>query len=218
MALARWQSTFTDDLGNVIAGLDITVRDETSGAIAATFADRDGVTSKTTITTDANGFAFFYVASGRYRIQATDIDWRDVEITQQADIAQKADLAGGADANFTAMPQVGGDPVVESGSNSDGEWTRWADGTQICSERFGDGFKPPSSTYKRNTWVFPTAFLASPQVTGTANESSTEHNTDRFVNVNLGVASTSQTDIKAYTSGSLNLGFDIEILAIGRWK
>jgi len=31
------------------------------------------------------------------------------------------------------MPQVGGDPIVESGSNADGEWTRWSDGTQICS-------------------------------------------------------------------------------------
>ena len=28
------------------------------------------------------------------------------------------------------MPLVNGDPIVESGSNSDGEWTRWADGTQ----------------------------------------------------------------------------------------
>lgn len=28
------------------------------------------------------------------------------------------------------MPTVGGDPIVESGSNSDGNWTRWADGTQ----------------------------------------------------------------------------------------
>ena len=42
-------------------------------------------------------------------------------------------LAGGANANFTAMPQVGGDPIVESGSNADGEWTRWADGTQQTS-------------------------------------------------------------------------------------
>jgi hypothetical protein len=40
-------------------------------------------------------------------------------------------LAGGSGANFTAMPQVGGDPIVESGSNVDGEWTRWADGTQV---------------------------------------------------------------------------------------
>ena len=42
---------------------------------------------------------------------------------------QYAGLDGGADANFTAMPQVGGDPIVESGSNADGEWTRWSDGT-----------------------------------------------------------------------------------------
>jgi hypothetical protein len=35
--------------------------------------------------------------------------------------------------DFTAMPSVGGDPVVESGSNADGEWTRWADGTQIVT-------------------------------------------------------------------------------------
>jgi hypothetical protein len=42
-------------------------------------------------------------------------------------------LAGGASANFASMPQVGGDPIVESGSNADGEWTRWADGTQICT-------------------------------------------------------------------------------------
>lgn len=31
---------------------------------------------------------------------------------------------------FEAMPDVAGDPIVESGSNADGEWTRWADGTQ----------------------------------------------------------------------------------------
>jgi len=44
-------------------------------------------------------------------------------------------LAGGASANFTSMPQVGGDPIVESGSNADGEWTRWADGTQIVNAK-----------------------------------------------------------------------------------
>jgi len=46
--------------------------------------------------------------------------------------ARYALKSGGANANFTTMPQVGGAPIVESGSNSDGEWTRWADGTQIC--------------------------------------------------------------------------------------
>jgi hypothetical protein len=34
------------------------------------------------------------------------------------------------------MPTSGGDAVVESGSNTDGEWTRWADGTQVCTRNF----------------------------------------------------------------------------------
>lgn len=32
---------------------------------------------------------------------------------------------------FPDMPTVGGAPIVESGSNSDGDWSRWADGTQM---------------------------------------------------------------------------------------
>ena len=46
---------------------------------------------------------------------------------------QYAELSGGASANFTAMPQVGGDPIVESGSNADGEWTKFSDGTLCMS-------------------------------------------------------------------------------------
>jgi len=46
-----------------------------------------------------------------------------------------AEIAGGAGANFSVMPQVGGDPIVESGSNADGEWTRWSDGTQIVNAK-----------------------------------------------------------------------------------
>lgn len=30
---------------------------------------------------------------------------------------------------FTAMPTVGGDAIVESGSNANGSWVKWADGT-----------------------------------------------------------------------------------------
>ncbi len=41
-----------------------------------------------------------------------------------------ADELGTGGPDFAGMPTVAGDPVVESGSNSDGEWTRWADGTQ----------------------------------------------------------------------------------------
>lgn len=53
-----------------------------------------------------------------------DIGTADGEVPTNADIASKQ-------YDFDNMPQVDGNPIVESGSNSDGEWTRWADGTQI---------------------------------------------------------------------------------------
>ena len=70
--------------------------------------------------------------------------------------SQYAEIAGGANANFTTMPQVGGDPIVESGSNADGEWTRWADGTQAVF------FRPwalTNSSPKDATRTFPAAFV-----------------------------------------------------------
>jgi len=72
-------------------------------------------------------------------------------------------LAGGANANFTAMPQVGGDPIVESGSNADGEWTRWADGKQTCeSPQTAMSFNYASNI--KFTWVYPVAFISTPTV------------------------------------------------------
>ena len=35
--------------------------------------------------------------------------------------------------NFTEMPEVDGNPIVARGSNSDGDWTAWADGTLIVA-------------------------------------------------------------------------------------
>ena len=56
--------------------------------------------------------------------------------------------------NFPDMPQVGGDPIVESGSNADGQWTRWADGTQICTGNYGSGIG--ATTF---TLTFPNTFI-----------------------------------------------------------
>ena len=58
--------------------------------------------------------------------------------------SQYAELSGAASANFTLMPQVGGDPIVESGSNADGEWTKFSDGTLLLS-----------SSVTGNTFVSP---------------------------------------------------------------
>lgn len=77
--------------------------------------------------------------------------------SQTAADGRFAQLAGGAAANFTAMPQVGGSPIVESGSNSDGEWTRWADGTQHISAQVDNGALSVGA-FNTVTYNFPQPF------------------------------------------------------------
>jgi hypothetical protein len=154
MALAHFQRTFTDAAGNVKPGLSVTVRRESDNGLAALFADAGSVTPKSNpFNTDANGYGSFYVTDGRYRIQATDIDWRNEDLISQPS------------PNFASMPQVGGDPIVESGSNADGSWTRWADGTQIVNARIS----PDVTLYARGS-IFGTSISATFPVTfvGTA--------------------------------------------------
>jgi len=81
MALAHFQRTFTDASGNIKPGLSVTVRRESDNGLAALFADAGSVTPKSNpFNTDANGYGSFYVVDGRYRIQATDIDWRNEDL------------------------------------------------------------------------------------------------------------------------------------------
>ena len=130
--------------------------------------------------------------------------------------AQYAEITGGANSNFTAMPQVGGDPIVESGSNADGEWTRWADGTQavntlavsvtpIAQDWSGTLFRTAA------TVTFPVTFIGAPNSLASLERT--------------GVASTLCTSRSTTTSGSeftvignTSDAVGISATAIGRWK
>ncbi len=63
-----------------------------------------------------------------------------------------ADEPGTGGPDFVGMPSVGGDPVVESGGNSDGRWVKFADGTLICQKT---GHMSSATGY--TTWVYPVA-------------------------------------------------------------
>jgi hypothetical protein len=72
--------------------------------------------------------------------------------------------------NFTAMPQVGGDPIVESGSNSNGAYTKFADGTLMCWHTLSNTNIDTGSSAGLNYsapqfWNFPVTFLTSPSIT-----------------------------------------------------
>lgn len=99
MALARWQATITDEAGNVIPGAEIEVHRETAGLpLVQLYSDRDGnVAIGNPFNADAEGFAFFHVLGGEFKIIArSDGDeriWRYVPVG----LAAGSDAGGGDD-------------------------------------------------------------------------------------------------------------------------
>jgi hypothetical protein len=108
MTLARWQSTITDEAGNIQDGASVTVQREVAGApLASLFSDRDGlVLTGNPITADSEGFAAFHVAGGAYRITATKGGfsrvWRYVGVgrAQEFDATDITALVQNVDAGY----------------------------------------------------------------------------------------------------------------------
>ena len=136
---------------------------------------------------------------------------------------QYAELSGDTPANFTSMPQVGGDPIVESGSNSDGYWTRWSDGTQAAWFTFDAGFTADagserssgvhgSATFNNDqyNWSYPASFLSGP---------STSSQCDSILNsANVFSASATIARIGIFGFDGAVTGSSISASAIGRWQ
>tara|TARA_Y100001001_G_scaffold132530_1_gene132450 strand:- start:1949 stop:2857 length:909 start_codon:yes stop_codon:yes gene_type:complete len=84
----------------------------------------------------------------------------DVPKTSQAD-ARYARLSGAND--FDMMPTVNGSPIVESDSNSDGEWTRWEEGTQMCHYLDPGALSPANQQnglyWEDRRFTFPQPFI-----------------------------------------------------------
>lgn len=106
------------------------------------------------------------------------------------------------------MPTSGGDAVVESGSNSDGWWTRWADGTQI-TKTLGIG-----STSGHVTKTLPAVFSdADFMITGNLQTGG-----NQTTSINVDNATTTTVELGAIASGSYVTGSQTIWGAIGRWK
>lgn len=72
MSLAVWQATITDGEGNAKSGASVRVTDADTNALVTIKPNRDGTGSLANpFTSDADGFAQFYVAAGRYNIRVT---------------------------------------------------------------------------------------------------------------------------------------------------
>ena len=116
---------------------------------------------------------------------------------------------------------INGNPVVESGSNSDGEWIRWADGTQIVlagrlNAPLGLGDGTFSSPYRSNAggFDFPVSFSETPTYYSTGVAGSATESCGFTITGSIGVSGVSGSQLWS-SSNSSNM--DGVMTIVGRW-
>lgn len=104
--------------------------------------------------------------------------------------------------------------IIARGSNANGEYVRFADGTQICTSG-GDNSVVANiatgSIFNSNgsTWTYPSSFIVAPVVTGAARDSTKW--------ATIAGTSTTDTIARLYADVSDATSTIINLTAIGRW-
>jgi hypothetical protein len=116
------------------------------------------------------------------------------------------------------MPSFGSRLVFERGSNGNGDYVKFADGTMICwitagsdmtatTTAVGSGYQAPSTS----SYTFPAAFTSAPTVTATALFSSVSRGWLSLVSITTSAVSLMP---HSFVSGAL---LRPHIVAVGRW-
>jgi hypothetical protein len=98
--------------------------------------------------------------------------------------------------------------IIERGSNANGDYVRFADGTQICWNN--QVVTPVANTYTSYTWTFPAAFSVTPSITVSANSAATA-----VVNTQFSSPSATSANIGINRTNTTNTTLSSQ--AIGRW-
>jgi hypothetical protein len=113
----------------------------------------------------------------------------------------------------TAGVPTGG--IIEKGSNANGEFVRYADGTLICwnyALTAQDATAAVGSLFRTTntlSWTFPSVFSVAPAVSGQVDSSA------RWLS--LGSPSTTAVDFRQYAATSQPVTVVNRVIAIGRW-
>lgn len=101
--------------------------------------------------------------------------------------------------------------LVTSGSGSNGDWTKWGDGTMICRHSFT--VNPTANTPTDKTWTFPATFIAAPDVLVTA-----QTTVPGSVLIEATYSDRSTTSCKVWVYRTNGTDTVTSMLAIGRWR
>ncbi len=114
--------------------------------------------------------------------------------------------------------------IVESGSNSNGSYIKYSDGTMICykkvtgttniSSTWGNGYTSGADN-SISLGNFPAEFISKPIVNVTLERGSS--NCWLASNINVGTISAGIVSLLRFTSAT-NVAYTLNVIAIGKWK
>lgn len=148
----------------VAGNANITIRDSDTNAIIELWGDRAGTEPHSNpFSSGADGSFLVYADAGRYNITAVAEGFEKTffDVVVVADYYNKENILG-------TVSQSGGVPtgaIIERGSNANGEYVKFADGTMICQKIITDtGIDVTTSNYtilRNDTDNAPPAVFAS---------------------------------------------------------
>jgi hypothetical protein len=119
------------------------------------------------------------------------------------------------------VSQSGGFPtggLLERGSNSNGEYVRYADGTQICwNTNFSLSYL--NATIYQNTWTFPAGFISEPAKTASMREWNPWPNQPPAYLTTRSAGGAINTQVQLWSSSlpTTQTTASVSLIAIGRW-
>lgn len=143
------------------------------------------------------------------------LTWANLKTALQSLFFHRGNILG-------TVSQASGVPtgaIVQSGSNANGSYIRYADGTQMCwFNKLITSFTIPADTFQTNTewgWVYPIAFSAVP-IVNTKLAGSYASQVAAAQNLTT-VSSAYDMYMHNYSTGTANVSGPIQFFAIGRW-
>jgi len=174
MARAIWQKTVIDNTGAPSNGAQITVTIQGGGAATIFSAQAGGSARSNPFTTGTDGIARFYAERGYYNVSVfkdgstVSFPWNNLGDKNLFDDLGTAGLANlttsATDATAGRVFKVGDNVGITFGSNSNGSFTRFPDGTQICTFTPVINFTgvAPGGVFNSVLYTFPAAFVGTP--------------------------------------------------------
>ena len=109
--------------------------------------------------------------------------------------------------------------LMQSGSNANGSWIKFADGTMICY--FNGAIIPstPNNEYTDIEFTFPIPFISTPTVIPSLTSDSTDYNMGHYtISAPTQKLTLSGFAVRFFNNTGSNRSPSISYIAIGKWK